>query len=92
LTKGNTYKVFLEVNNSFDYNDFWDKENSGVNGQPSLIYCGTFTAGQKETIDISSIPIGYGSVDGSTGTIITEIDNFTTALKRINGARVKINQ
>jgi hypothetical protein len=92
LTKGAQYKVFLEINNSFDYNDFWDKKNSGVNGQPSLIYCSTFTAGQKETIDIPSTSIGYGSVDGSNGTVTAEINNFTTALKRINGAHIKINQ
>jgi hypothetical protein len=92
LAKGNQYKVFLEVNNSFDYNDFWNDKNSGVNGQPSLIYCGEFTAGQDDMIDITSIPVGYGSVDGSNGTITTETANFTTGLKRINGASIKINQ
>ena len=92
LTKGNKYNVFLEVNNSFDYNDFWNDKNSGVNGQPSLIYCGEFIAGQDDMINIASIPIGYGSVDGSNGTITTETANFTTGLTRINGAKVKINQ
>jgi hypothetical protein len=92
LTKGNKYKVFLEINNSFDYNDFWNDKNSGVNGQPSLIYCGTFTAGQENIIDILSTPVGYGMVDGSNGIITAETDNFTTALKIINGAQIKINE
>ena len=92
LTEGSKYKVFLEVNNSFDYNDSWSDKNSGVNGQPSLIYCGTFTAGQDGIINIPSIPVGYGTVDGSNGTITTETENFTTALKIINGAQIKINQ
>jgi len=90
LVSGNKYNVFLEINNSFDYNDFWHETNSGVNGQPSLVYCGTFSAGQEDRIEISSNPIGYGSVDGSNGTITNETKNLTTALKILNEAHIII--
>jgi hypothetical protein len=42
LTDGKEYNVHLEVNNSFDYNDYWTENNSGVNGQPSLVYHAKF--------------------------------------------------
>ena len=83
LVDGQKYIVFLEINNSFDYNDFWNENNSGGNGQPSLIYCGTFFAGQDDSIEIVPNPIGYGSVDGSNGTITDGTENLTTALQRI---------
>ena len=46
LVNGNTYNIFFEVNHSFDYNDHWTKDNSGDNGQPSLVYHAQFTAGR----------------------------------------------
>ena len=90
LVNGQEYKVFLEINNSFDYNDFWTDGNSGVNGQPSLIYSGKFIAGQGDRIEIINNPIGYGSVDGSNGNITNGTDNLTTALTIINGAYITI--
>jgi hypothetical protein len=88
LITGNTYSVFLEVNHSYDYNNYWTKNNSGVNGQPSLIYHAQFVAGQQG--EISLVPIGHGSVDGSDENIIRELENFTTALSIIQNATVVI--
>jgi hypothetical protein len=88
LVNGNTYNVFLEINHSFDYNNYWTKNNSGVNGQPSLVYHAQFIAGQHGRISL--VPIGHGSVDGSDGNIIRELENFTTALSIIHNATVVI--
>jgi len=88
LINGNTYNVFLEVNHSFDYNDHWTKDNSGVNGQPSLVYHAQFVAGQQNSISL--VPIGHGSVDGSNGNIIRELENLTTALTIIHNASIVI--
>jgi len=82
LTNGQTYNVCLEINHSFDYNNFWTESNSGVNGQPSLIYHAKFIAGTTGKINL--IPIGHGSVDGSNGNIVYELDSLTTALLIIN--------
>lgn len=84
LNDGKIYNVFLEVNHSFNYNSYWTKDNSGVNGQPSLVYHAQFTAGQKE--NVSLVPIGYGSVDGSNGTITRELENLTSALNIVGNA------
>ena len=81
LIDGNVYNVFLEINHSFDYNDRWTKDNSGDNGQPSLIYHGQFMAGQPFHIPL--VPVGYGSVDGSSGDIGGGLENFSTALNII---------
>jgi hypothetical protein len=88
LVIGNTYNVFLEINHSFDYNDHWTKDNSGVNGQPSLVYHAQFVAGQSGRISL--VPIGYGSVDGSNGKITEGLNGITTALEIIKDAYVII--
>lgn len=88
LVDGNIYNVFLEINHSFDYNDHWTKDNSGVNGQPSLIYHAQFIAGQSERISL--VPIGHGSVDGSNGTITKRLESFTTALNIVQNAFIDI--
>ena len=88
LVNGNTYNVFLEINHSFDYNDFWTKNNSGVNGQPSLVYYAQFVAGQNGSKSLD--PIGYGSVDGSNGNIIRNLENFTTALNIVHDATIVV--
>jgi hypothetical protein len=35
------YFIYGEVNKSFDYNETYPEERTGVNGQPSLVYRGT---------------------------------------------------
>jgi len=84
LISGNIYNVYLEINHSFDYNDYWTNDNSGVNGQPSLIYHTQFTAG--EPCHESLVPTGHGSIDGSDGIIIGNTENFTSALNIVKNA------
>jgi len=89
LINGQEYNVYLEINNSFDYNDFWTENNSGVNGQPSLIYHAKFIAGKSAEINLS--PIGHGSVDGINGNIYQDLNGITTALNIIGKAYVNVN-
>ena len=88
LADGSIYNVYVEINHSFDYNNYWTKDNSGVNGQPSLVYHAQFVAGQPR--NISLVPIGHGSVDGSDGNIINELENISTALSIIQNASILI--
>ena len=89
LINGNEYNVYLEINHSFDYNDFWTKDNSGVNGQPSIVYFAKFIKGVPGEIELK--PIGHGSVDGINGNITNELHEITTALEIIKTAYI-INQ
>jgi hypothetical protein len=88
LTNGQEYNVYLEINHSFDYNETWPEETTGVNGQPSIIYHAQFIKGQANIINL--VPIGYGSIDGSDGKITEGLSGLTTALEIIKGVYVKI--
>lgn len=48
LDKNTEYLIKGEVNQSFDYNEFYTKKNSGVDGQPSVEYFGKLDF-KKET-------------------------------------------
>ena len=77
--------IKVEVNASFDYNSTWTKKNSGVNGQPSLVYQALVPTGQKE--ELSFELIGSGSLDGSDGSIhknVAGIDSAKTIVRTIN--------
>jgi len=87
LINGKIYNVYLEINHSFDYNDHWIKDNSGVNGQPSLVYHAQFIAGQPGRISL--VPAGHGSVDGSDGNITSGLENFTSALSIVKSAYIE---
>jgi hypothetical protein len=88
FVNGNTYNVFLEINHSFDYNDYWTKDNSGVNGQPSLIYHAQFIAGKFGQIPL--VPVGHGSVDGSDGNITNGLEYFTSALNIVKNSYIVV--
>lgn len=77
--------IKVEVNASFDYNSTWTKKNSGVNGQPSLVYQASLPAGQKDEVTLELA--GSGSLDGSDGGIhknVAGIDSAKTIVKIIN--------
>ena len=72
-----TYVIKAEFNTSFDYNEFYTKKNSGVNGQPSVVYEAKIPSGADGEIALSLT--GTGSEDGSDGTIYTDVSKLTTA-------------
>lgn len=70
------YYIYVELNKSFDYNDYFTKKNSGVNGQPSIIYGAKLDAhSQKENLML----LGTGSTDGSDGKIHHDENKLTSA-------------
>lgn len=83
------------MNASYDYNETWPKEAkegasnySGVNGQPSLIYEAFFIAGENGTVILQAA--GQGSLDGSNGNIIKNLNGLTTALTIIKSAKLNL--
>ncbi len=88
LIYGKVYHIYLEINHSFDYNDYYTEENSGVNGQPSLVYHASFSAGQPGKINL--VPEGHGSLDGSSGTIDGDLESITSALHIIDSAWIDV--
>ena len=84
------YFINAEFNTSFDYNDFYTKKNSGVNGQPSVLYCAKIPAdfGSSDGELLLSLS-GTGSVDGSDGFLHPDTSNLTTAKKIVQAVIVK---
>ena len=48
LEKGKTYVFKCQANQSFDYNEYYTKKNSGVDGQPAVLYSGSIIPNGKE--------------------------------------------
>ena len=75
-----SYIIKAEFNTSFDYNDFYTKKSTGVNGQPSVVYSAEIPEGfSKESGEIKLAFAGCGSLDGSDGELHTDDSNLTTA-------------
>ena len=83
--------IKAEFNNSFDYNDFYTKKSSGVNGQPSVVYSSKIpadlAAGQEITLEFE----GTGSLSGENGEINKRAENLTTAKKIVKSVTVRAN-
>lgn len=75
--------VFIEANVSFDYNDFYTKDEnsqgySDVNGQPSIIWKSKFIA-DDQPHEITPEIIGHGHVSGKNHLVDPDMSNITTA-------------
>ena len=73
------YVIKAEFNTSFDYNDFYTKKNSGVNGQPSVVYEAKIPAGEASNGEITLSLAGTGSENGADGKIYEDVSKLTTA-------------
>jgi len=83
------YKIFVEVNQSYDWNEYYTENKfpndliysgTGQVGQPSLIY-----SAEIKSDEVKSKPyylmalIGHGHHSGKNGDLYTDLKNITTA-------------
>lgn len=90
--------IFLEVNQSTDFNSYWPKEarpgesqwtgGEEGSGQPSLVYKGWIDP--LEAGPWSLFLAGHGSPDGSDGLIYEDVSSFTTALNIIGSVTIEV--
>lgn len=85
---GKNLTVFIEANVSFDYNDFYSKDEtspgfSGVNGQPSVVWRATFTVDGTPR-ELTPEIIGHGHVLGKDSAIDPDMSGLTTATELFN--------
>ena len=85
------YVIRLETNRSYDYNETFTRDNSGVAGQPSLIYTARLSVG-TEPDQGRFEPIGTGSPDGSSGMISEGLSGIDTALKLFSSMTVSYRE
>ena len=84
------YVIRAEFNTSFDYNDSYTKKNSGVNGQPSVIYEAKIPADFNKTSEEIRLKFaGTGALDGADGFIHKDTAGLTTALSIVKLVAVK---
>jgi hypothetical protein len=84
------YKCWIEVNKSFDNNDYHDY--SYYRGQPSLVWNVTVNVGDSPDSSMVLNYTGYGSTDGSDGNINPPDTTITTAedlLAEVTGYKFK---
>lgn len=95
------FKVMLEVNKSFDFNEYYRENlsekdagyNTGFSGQPSIIYEVVYEKSNDGTYidDLQKMKIiGHGSQTGADGLIDTDISHITTALKILDRVIVEL--
>ncbi len=96
------YQIFLEVNQSYDWNAYYTKDKfpndtiysgSGQVGQPSLIYTATFNtnAHNKKTHAFMQL-IGHGHHSGENGRLYTNLENISTAKHIIDRLIVSVKE
>lgn len=86
--KPGKYFYYIEVSKSFNKNDVHNY--SWYRGQPSVIWKGSFTAGNTVSEGKAQI-IGHGHPAGADGKIYTDNSTLSTALKYIQSAEAKFN-
>ena len=80
------YRLLVEVNRSYDFNEYYSKERfpgdpiysgDGSSGQPSLVYAVTINSDVpgKYLLEL----VGHGHHSGADGTLYTELEQITTA-------------
>ncbi|NPD45322.1 MULTISPECIES: hypothetical protein [unclassified Lentimicrobium] len=88
------YRIFLEVNQSWDWNSFWTNNKYPENkayqhsAQPSIVYAVEINSA-SESFFLN--PIGHGDAKGESGKLFTNLNTLTSALKIFNSIEVRIN-
>lgn len=88
-------KVFFEINQSWDWNEFWtnskypDDEDYKTSSQPSVVYSAVIDFDNPEEEYILQ-PVGHGHYSGKNGEIYSDLSTLTTALKIVGKVSVTL--
>lgn len=83
---GGKYWIFLELNQSWDWNEYWtnnkypDDKEYKTSSQPALIYSAAIDTNNKNE-EIELKPVGRSHQSGANGKMYTDLNTMTTALK-----------
>jgi hypothetical protein len=78
-------KVFFEINQSWDWNEYWTNNKS----QPSVVYAAEIdldNPGREYTL----LPVGHGHYSGANGEIFTDLNTLTTALQIVDEVKLEV--
>lgn len=89
------FKVLLEINQPWDWNDYWtnnkypDDEQYKTSSQPSLIYEVTINLDDPQDEYLMK-PVGHGHYAGKTGELFNDLSSLSTALEIYDSIVVKV--
>lgn len=90
------YKIMLELNQSWDWNDYWyndkfpgDSEYK-TSSQPALVYATTINTESNEK-EYMMVPVGHSHYSGKDGSLTTNLSTMTTALNIAGRITVTVN-
>ncbi len=92
--KGTSFKVLLEINQSWDWNAYWtnnkypDDEEYKTSCQPALVYSSPVISIDSQTNEYPLQVIGHSHYSGKNGELYTDLSTITTALDIIDTAYV----
>lgn len=94
---GQKFRVLLEINQTWDWNDYWtnnkypDNDEYKTSCQPSVVYAVRVDL-QDDTNVYFLNPVGHGHYAGENGKLYTDLSTLTTALQIVGKAKVTINK
>ncbi len=88
ITTDSNIFIFAEFNNSFDYNEYYPQDTSGVNGQPAIVYAVEIPLAKSGIYEMEAI--GHSSLDGSNGELYEDLSTLTTALSIVKKISIEI--
>lgn len=80
-----TYQVFVELNQSWDWNEFWYNDRFPGNkeymtsSQPALVYSAMIDTRQPQAYTLK--PVGHSHYSGADGILNPDLSTLTTALR-----------
>jgi hypothetical protein len=89
------YKIMLELNQSWDWNEYWtnnkfpDDKEYKTSSQPALVYSADIDT-KNSTAECIMKPIGHSHYSGADGSLTNDLSTITTALKIAKKITVKI--
>ncbi len=89
------YKVFMEINQSWDWNEFWhnnkfpDDREYKTSSQPALVYEAIIDASNTGN-RVTFKAIGHSHHSGKDGSLNTDLSTITTALRIVGNCTVTI--
>jgi len=89
------YKVMLEINQNWDWNEYWtndrypDDEHYKMSCQPALVYESIIDSESPKN-SYPMKPVGHSHYSGKTGQLFTDLSTITTALHIADSIVVKV--
>ncbi len=96
-----TVRIFFELNQSYDWNDYYSKNRfpddkiysgSGKVGQPALVYTTEVDLKRPSKKSYLLEPLGHSHHSGQTGELFTDFANITTALEIVDRIILTVDQ